>query len=376
MIRCENCGWSNNPDGSTTCQKCDSPLMRASASNSNEKAAQEEKVEPKPNRPLRQTIREILKDPSQKDSSPKDSEKSSNESRMTQRIGKVVEPASSEKEASEPKSEPKTAEQSKSTEASAPQASACPSCGYPLRPGSLTCPKCNTSVAARTVHDKPSPLKGTVIEVPPTEEKETSSAQKNTVYEGNNPQKGTFFQGKDPQKSTRYEGFNPQKSTRYEGVNPLRATRREGQFPQKGTINEHIDESREPVKTPNPASAEPKVAEVVSKGTVFPSHLTDDEPQKGKSIRMTAVNVGERPDFAPIELEFSDKEVVLNRGNVAPNDLTISRSAQALLTCEDGHWYIENKSRLLTTSLVLDKKHELQDGDIVIIGDKMFRIGF
>ncbi|MBO4504678.1 MAG: zinc ribbon domain-containing protein [Bacteroidales bacterium] len=345
--------------------------MRASGSNPNEKAAQEEKVEPKPNRPLRQTIRDILKDPSQRDA-----DNPVNESRMTQRIGKVEEPASAEKEVSAPKSEPKAEEQPKEKEASAPQAAVCPSCGYPLRPGSLTCPKCNTSVAARTIHDKPSPLKGTVIEVPPTAEKETASAQKNTVYEGNNPQKGTFFQGKDPQKGTRYEGANPQKATRYEGVNPLRATRREGQFPQKGTINEHIDESREPVKTPNPSPAEPKAAEVVSKGTVFPSHLSDDEPQKGKSIRMTAVNVGERSDFAPIDLEFSDKEVVLNRGNVAPNDLTISRSAQALLTCEDGHWYLENKSRLLTTSLVLDKKHELQDGDIVIIGDKMFRIGF
>lgn len=78
----------------------------------------------------------------------------------------------------------------------------------------------------------------------------------------------------------------------------------------------------------------------------------------------------ERHDFD--ELEYEGKEVVLNRDNTEANNPSITSRQQAVITNEDGRWYIEDKSDQKTTFVRAGQKIELHDGDIILLGNRLF----
>lgn len=80
--------------------------------------------------------------------------------------------------------------------------------------------------------------------------------------------------------------------------------------------------------------------------------------------------VNERHDFD--EQEYEGKEVVLNRENTEPNNSSITSQQQAVITKVDGHWYIEDKSGQKTTFVQAAKRVELHDGDIILLGNRLF----
>ena len=104
------------------------------------------------------------------------------------------------------------------------------------------------------------------------------------------------------------------------------------------------------------------------KSTIPPSQY------KPNSITLTALNPYDDPKFEPLELCFGDEETILNREKIEGDNPTISRNQQAVLSLEEGRWYLENKSSLLTTALVLKEKHELKSGDIIMIGNRIFEV--
>lgn len=69
---------------------------------------------------------------------------------------------------------------------------------------------------------------------------------------------------------------------------------------------------------------------------------------------------------------FSGEFVTLNRDNTDPGNKTISSDEQARLSCEDGEWFIENPDGLPTTLFRIDGKLKLEDGDIIVLGNRMF----
>lgn len=71
-------------------------------------------------------------------------------------------------------------------------------------------------------------------------------------------------------------------------------------------------------------------------------------------------------------IHYEGKLVELNRENTEPSNRTITNKVQATLTHEDGHWYIENNSEMHTTYLAVNRKMELQPGDVIIMGDRRF----
>lgn len=75
----------------------------------------------------------------------------------------------------------------------------------------------------------------------------------------------------------------------------------------------------------------------------------------------------------PREQLFEGKTIVLNRENTEPANRTITSAQQAELTCEDGCWYIADKSALQSTFVRPARPIELQDGDIIMLGDRLFR---
>lgn len=71
-------------------------------------------------------------------------------------------------------------------------------------------------------------------------------------------------------------------------------------------------------------------------------------------------------------LSFSGSTISLNRANTDPNNQSITSNVQAELTCEDGEWYIIDKSSMHTTYVLASRKMKLHKGDIVVLGNRLF----
>ena len=80
----------------------------------------------------------------------------------------------------------------------------------------------------------------------------------------------------------------------------------------------------------------------------------------------------EDENIKPTKQVYAGNSIVLNRDNTQPTNRTITSRQQAILTYEDGKWFIENKSDYCTTYVVANRKIELQTGDVIILGDRNF----
>lgn len=72
-------------------------------------------------------------------------------------------------------------------------------------------------------------------------------------------------------------------------------------------------------------------------------------------------------------LHYEGNEVMLNRDNTDPKNKTITSHDQACLTLNNGTWCIEDKSEYKTTFVQASRKTELQSGDLILLGDQMYR---
>lgn len=79
---------------------------------------------------------------------------------------------------------------------------------------------------------------------------------------------------------------------------------------------------------------------------------------------------GEDVNYNPIT--YSGDTIILNRANTDANNNSITSREQAILTCEDGEWFIENRSDLRTTFIRVNGKVKLTSGDIIVLGNREF----
>ena len=79
---------------------------------------------------------------------------------------------------------------------------------------------------------------------------------------------------------------------------------------------------------------------------------------------------GETIQYNPVT--YSGDSIVLNRSNTDPNNNSITSKQQAILTLEDGEWYIENRSELKTTYIRVGEKIKIKSGDIIVLGNREF----
>lgn len=70
---------------------------------------------------------------------------------------------------------------------------------------------------------------------------------------------------------------------------------------------------------------------------------------------------------------YSGESVILNRLNTEENNPTITTQKQAELKFEEGEWYLLNLSEQQTTYLELNRKIQLEDGDIIVLGNRRFK---
>lgn len=78
----------------------------------------------------------------------------------------------------------------------------------------------------------------------------------------------------------------------------------------------------------------------------------------------------EEVQYNPIT--YSGDVIVLNRSNTDPNNNSITSQEQAVLICEDGKWYLEDRSSLKSTFIQVNHRVKLESGDVILLGNRQF----
>ena len=71
--------------------------------------------------------------------------------------------------------------------------------------------------------------------------------------------------------------------------------------------------------------------------------------------------------------DYEGDSIILNRENTEQNNRTITSKEQAELICEDGKWFVINRSELGSTYLEANRKLAIEPGDVIVLGDRRFK---
>lgn len=160
--------------------------------------------------------------------------------------------------------------------------------------------------------------------------------------------------------------------------NNIRSTIREtvtetdrGERPYPPTEREPIEE---PVRPTVPESGPSVGAPKTYPGTYNP--YGGASPYGGVPMmsycKLTPLPLAPSEKHLPKELELKGEYNELNRGNLDPDNFTISQKIQAELTCKSGKWYIKDQSPYKTTYILASEEMSLKSGDIILIGNRRF----
>ncbi|MBQ7209302.1 MAG: zinc-ribbon domain-containing protein [Paludibacteraceae bacterium] len=150
--------------------------------------------------------------------------------------------------------------------------------------------------------------------------------------------------------------------------------------PTKGTVNETLRENP-PISQPNPQPT-PQPAPT-------PEPTPNPTPNPGTTgfggtvppwMQMTQVGYcrltpmenfpGER--HMPQEAQLKGEYIEINRGNLDPDNNTISQKVQAIITYENGQWFIKDESAYKTTYIYAGEKTPIKSGDVILMGSRRF----
>ncbi|MBP5663724.1 MAG: FHA domain-containing protein [Bacteroidales bacterium] len=261
--------------------------------------------------------------------------------------------------------------------------SSCEFCGYPLLPNTKVCPNCHKTVVEEEVEIKP------IENVAGVDEKTDVDEKKN------DPKKTVVAVGHavDPKKTVvagaPVAPVADSKKTVVAGAPVASAA-----DPKKTVVaNAPAASVTDPKKTvvANAPVYKPKdtIPEFRPKATVVENKAAQDVKDAKKTVNPYA-NIPHRQPMAeaycsiepvpdsPAEagrlkkFEFDKQQVVLRRENTEPGNSSITSKEQAVLTFENGAWYVEDKSAFQTTFVRAGRKLQLQDGDMILLGDRKF----
>lgn len=89
------------------------------------------------------------------------------------------------------------------------------------------------------------------------------------------------------------------------------------------------------------------------------------------SCCLVAISLEDEKELRKIDVD--GEMLSLNRELLDPGNNSISRGSQANLFQVDGNWYLENTSTLKTTFIQVKEPIKLSDGDVVLMGDSLFK---
>jgi len=127
------------------------------------------------------------------------------------------------------------------------------------------------------------------------------------------------------------------------------------------TVNPHAAQAR-----PKAGPAPKQVKSSPVSGTVNPW------VQVAPANQCTLEPIAQEGESNPAPVRLKGEAHELNRANLDPDNMTITSKVQACLTCEDGQWFIEDKSAQQTTFIHAGEKTALKDGDVILMGNRQF----
>lgn len=89
------------------------------------------------------------------------------------------------------------------------------------------------------------------------------------------------------------------------------------------------------------------------------------------SCCLVAISLDEEKELRKIDLQ--DETVILDRALLDPGNSSLSRSGHASIYQKNGKWYVENKTSLKTTFVQVNRPTQLSDGDIILLGDSLYK---
>lgn len=382
-MRCNNCGW-DNPNGLTKCEKCNTPLEGG----------------------VRNQAAAACSGTASENSYAGTAVESSNAAPV---YGKTVCEASVFPGDANPAANPAPA-------GSTPDR--CPECGYPLRPGTSVCPKChymvghNASVAAKVGGNYMEPA-GTELEdrcgvisenaMPGKPEKKTAAPTRfgGTVMPGMNMTPDIWFsltpiahQGEretpkkaefeDKHVELNRENIDPKNHTitsKIQAVMDYDSQKKKWYIQDKSAQrytfvrcagemplmdgDEVLMGDRRFIFHAEAAQAAQQQIEFT--GTIAVGRQRMNAP---KCTLTPIVDEGEQD--APSMQTFRGDVHQLNRANLDPENRTITSRVQAVLSFVDGIWYIKDESALKTTYMYCADPIDLKDGDMILMGNRIF----
>ena len=129
-----------------------------------------------------------------------------------------------------------------------------------------------------------------------------------------------------------------------------------------------VEEPVAPKATPEPK--QPSNADPVYGGTIPP--WMQFGPSMMSFCRLTPMPLAPNEKHLPQEVELKGEFNELNRGNLEPDNFTISQKVQAIMTCKDGKWYIKDQSPYKTTFVLASEEVPLKNGDVILMGNRRF----
>ena len=122
-------------------------------------------------------------------------------------------------------------------------------------------------------------------------------------------------------------------------------------------------------ETQHPIHKQPMIQ--VGKDTVRPKRKGEKEG------RFVLTPISEDNGMSEGESKVYDgNKVVLNRENTDPRNTTITSQVQAIVSRENGQWFIEDQSELRTTFVQAARKTEIRGGDLILMGNQLFRFDY
>lgn len=311
-MRCKNCGWPNKP-GATNCSKCNSPLGEAQAP----------VAEPVQQVDVNATVlnEPVMNEPEPQQSAPTPVETPAPAPRPQSLGGAPLGGTVFENEVfpeavpqpSAPAPAPAPAVESvnqPSAPAQSAQPKVCPKCGYPLRPDTDKCPNCRFQVKApQTAAPEPAQAMSSPAETPAAPVAPAPVAAAPAPAEAAPAFKRQATVGAQDAFQKPSNAFS-------------------------GTVNPLVQR-------------------------IIPEFQLTLQPREGEHLSKT-------------KLDFEGESVSLNRDKLEPGNNSITSREQARITCEDGKWYIEDKSQFQTTFVRAGRKTEIIDGDIILMGSRLF----
>ncbi len=318
-MRCNNCGWDNNP-GTSVCVKCGHPLQDTGNAYGD---SNKDVNAPTYNNNGAAQPRPTVVNGRQPDVQPRPTVISGRQPEAQPRPTRVVNSADMSQNYQLKQTIVQSPNGQPIQQPTPPQQpGACPHCGYPLMDNMTSCPNCGAS----TTPEQPISM-AAVAPVPIAEAKAEPSI------------KGT--------KSSKELDFDIDEQVKCEKCGAdvsISFT-----FCPKCGERIHLSTVRAIRHKPTPAPEPPKPK----------CHLTII-PEEDEQIEVT-------PN------DYEGASIILNRDNTEKSNRTITSKEQAEIICEDGKWYLLNKSELNSTLLEAGRKLELQGGDVIVLGDRRFK---